>query len=401
MRNGDLGPSALSGVTVVDLTHHKAGPYCTKLMAGFGADVIKVERPGAGDPLRQMGPFYEGQEGLERSIPFHWLNTGKRSLTLDLKKERGREVLLDLVRKADVLVENFMPGVMRRLGLSYETLRDVNPGLIMTSISNFGQDGPYRDYEADEITAYALSGAMFLTGDPTRAPLSSGPDLAQYTGGMWAYILTLAELVQREDEGRHIDLSILESAVDNIEIALIEHLHDGKLPCRKNDRHPMVPWELYSCADGEVAVIGGPYRHWLRAATLFEEPRLFEEKFATAMGRIENRADFEPLLQPWLDRHEKEEIFHEGQKRHLAFGYLASLEEARQIPQHEARGFFVDVDHPVVGEQGYCGAPFQLSETPWRSLRCPMLGEQSSGILMEVLEYSEEAVGRLREERVI
>jgi crotonobetainyl-CoA:carnitine CoA-transferase CaiB-like acyl-CoA transferase len=393
--------AALAGVRVVDLTQYKAGPYCTKLMAGFGAEVIKVEPPGLGDGMRRMGPFHEEREGVETSIPFQWLNTGKKSITLDLKKERGRAILLALAREADVVVESFMPRVMSDLGLGYEDLREVNPAIVMTSISNFGQDGPYRDYEADEITEYALGGSMYLTGDPKREPLASGPEISQYTSGMWAYIMTMAELFQRDGVGRHIDVSILESVVDNIEIALIEHLHEGKLPCRKNDKHTMVPWELYPCADGEVAVIGGPYRHWLPAAEMFQEPRLFDAQFREAMGRIEHRDEFEPLLQPWLRLHRKEEVFHEGQARGLAFGYLADLDEALANPQHEARRFFVDVEHPVVGAHRHCGAPFKLSETEWRSRRSPLLGEHTESVLTQRLDYHPSDVARLKSEGVI
>jgi crotonobetainyl-CoA:carnitine CoA-transferase CaiB-like acyl-CoA transferase len=218
---------------------------------------------------------------------------------------------------------------------------------------------------------------------------------------MWGYLLTLAELFLESEEGRHIDLSIQETAVDNIEIALIEHLHEGKLPKRRHDRHTMVPWELYRCADGEVAVIGGPYRHWLSAATMFEEPRIFEEKFREAMGRIEHREEFEPLLQPWLDRHGKVETFLEGQSRGLAFGYLADLQEALENPQHQARSFFVDIEHPEVGAHSYCGAPFKLSETPWQSRRSPLLGEHTESVLKDRLGYGRDEIHLLRAEGVI
>jgi crotonobetainyl-CoA:carnitine CoA-transferase CaiB-like acyl-CoA transferase len=401
MKRTAPGPGALAGIRVVDLTQYKAGPYSTKLMAGFGAEVLKVEPPGVGDGMRRMGPFYEGTEGVETSIPFQWLNTGKKSITLDLEKERGRAILLALVPDTDVLVESFMPRVMPGLGLGYDELREINPALVMTSVSNFGQDGPYRDYEADEITEYALGGSMYLTGDPKREPLASGPEISQYTAGMWAYIMTMAELLQGDVVGRHIDLSILETVVDNIEIALIEHLHEGTLPCRKNDKHTMVPWELYPCADGEVAVIGGPYRHWLQAAEMFEEPRVFEEKFREAMGRIEHRDEFEPLLRPWLEGQGKREVFHEGQARGLAFGYLADLDEALANPQHDARGFFVEVEHPVVGAHRYCGAPFKLSETEWQSRRSPLLGEDTESVLVERLGYDQSELARLKSEGVI
>lgn len=381
--DGTMADQPLAQLKVLDLTHYVAGPYCTKLMAGFGAEVIKIERLRTGDPQRGTGPFVRDETGVERSIPFLWLNTGKKSITLNLKSAQGVDLLTRLVEGVDVLVENFSPRVMPALGLDYQTLREVNPRLVMTSISNFGQSGPYRDHRADEITLYAMSGAMHLTGDPEREPLAAGPAVVQYTAGMWAYIMTLSALSEREAHGigQHVDVSIQECALDNIEVALIEHLHLKRTPTRKNDRHAMVPWELYPCRDGRAAVIGGPIRHWLRSLDLYEEPALANEKFRHAVGRIEHRDEFEALLQPWLTAHAKNEIFHAGQARKLAFGYLAGLEEALASPQHESRRFFVDVDHPAVGRGRYCGAPFRLSKTPWQSSRAPLLGEHNEAVL--------------------
>lgn len=394
---------ALEKVRVVDLTQHSAGPYCTKLLAGFGAEVLKIERRPDGDPMRGRGPFFEDREGPERSIPFLWLNTGKKSVALNLEDGRGVDVLKKLIAKADVLVENFAPGEMAKLGLGFDTLSAINPRLVMTSISSFGQTGPYRDFAGEEITTYAMSGCMDLTGDPAREPLASGPASTQYTAAMWGYIATLAALFQREDGGggRHIDVSIQESALDNIEMALAERLHLGQTAKRKNDKHPLVPWELFSCKDGQAAVIGGPMRHWLAAVDMFEEPRLRGTKFAHALGRIEHRAEFEELIRPWLSRHGKEEIFHMGQSRGLAFGYMASLEETRACPQHESRGFFVDVEHPEVGTHRHCGAPFHFSDTPWRSARAPRLGEHTRCVLGETLGYSADDLGLLHDAGVI
>ena len=381
---------------VLDLTHHVAGPYCTKLFAGFGADVIKVERPVTGDGMRSVGPFVHSREHREMSIPFLWLNTGKRSLTLDLKNEEGRRILLRLVEWADVVVENFSPGVMTRLKLGYQTLIKVNPAVIMTSISNFGQTGPYRDYKADEIVAYALSGLMRLTGDPARPPLRAGPMIAQYTAGMLAYIATLIALYQREltGVGQHIDVSIQEAALDNIEVSVMEYLRLGKVANRTADEHALVPWQLFPCRDGHVAIIGGPIRHWLTGACLFNEPRLLEEPYRHAAGRIAHRDEVKALIQPWLERNAKKDIYHLGQRSRLAFGYLATLDEVYASPQLRARHFWAETVHPVAGSQQYCGPPFRPSDTPWRHGRAPLLGEHNNEILGEELGYSADQVSR-------
>lgn len=398
-----MAEQALSHLRVLDLTHYIAGPYCTKLMAGFGANVIKIERPHNGDKVRSVGPFFQEPPDLETSIPFLWLNTGKKSITLNLKSETGREIFKKLAHQADVVVENFSPRVMPGLGLSYEVLQDMNPRLVMTSISNFGQTGPYRDYQADEIVEYALSGLMYLTGDPAKPPLAAGPAISQYCAGMHAYIATLLALYQgrASGSGQYIDVSIQECAMDNIEISLVEYLHEGKIAKRTDDRHPLVPWQLYPCEDGYAAVIGGPVRHWKRAADLFEEPRLLDKKYEHMAGRVKYRDEVEALIQPWLSGHQKKDIYHAGQARHLAFGYLATLAEVFEASQHRAREFFVEIDHPVVGKHPYCGAPFRPLATPWQSARAPLLGEHNEAIYGELLGYSPEEIQQLTEEGVL
>jgi len=398
-----MSASALSGVRVIDLTHYIAGPYCTKLMAGFGAEVIKVERPGSGDKLRSVGPFYKDRPGVERSIPFLWLNTGKKSITLNLKTERGRDVFKRLVKDADILVENFSPGVMSGLGLSYEVLREINPRLVMTSISNFGQTGPYRDFKAEEIVEYALSGLMYETGDPDKAPLVSGSALTQYTAGMSAYIGTLVALfhcgVTRL--GQHVDVSIQEASITNIEMSMVECLQLGKVRKRQNDRHSMVLWELYPCKDGEVAVISGPMRYWRRAAEIFNEPRLFGEKYDHSLDRRRMRQEYEEILRPCVKKYGKKELFHAGQERNLAFSYLADFDEVLNSPQHSSREFFVEMGHSVVGKHLYSGAPFKMSETPWSSSSAPLLGQDTLDVLGEILCFSGVEIEALLSQEVI
>jgi crotonobetainyl-CoA:carnitine CoA-transferase CaiB-like acyl-CoA transferase len=301
------------------------------------------------------------------------------------------------------VVENFSPRVMPGLGLNYDALRQVNPYLVMTSISNFGQTGPYRDYQAEEIIEYALSGLMYLTGDSDKPPLCSGPAITQYNAGMSAYIATLMALYQRgiSGTGQYVDVSIQECAMDNIEVGLVEYLHEGKVAKRTGDEHPLVPWQLYPCQDGYAAVIGGPVRHWLRGASLFEEPRLLDKKYEHMTGRIKYRQEVDALLQTWLSTHKKQDIYHAGQTRRLSFGYLATLAEVLESPQHKAREYFVEIDHPVAGKHRYCGGPFRPSETPWRSARAPLLGEHNDAIYGDLLGYSQRDIQHFRAEGVI
>lgn len=371
--------NALSHLRVLDLSQRLAGSYCTKLMAGFGAEVLKIEPPG-GEPMRRCPPFAKNEPGVERSLPFLWFNTGKKSIILDLATVEGKAHLKQLVQQVDVLVEDFAPGVLESWGLNLE---DLNPQLIVTSISNFGQSGPYRDYQAEEITLYAMSGLMYSTGDLRQAPLAAGPAISQLSAGMKAYIATLMADYRRgiTGKGDRIDVSIQEAAMDNIEIAIAEYLHLGKIAKRSNDEHPLVPWRIFPCKDGHAAIMGGPIRHWLKGAEIFESPELVGSKYAHMEGRIRYRDEVRQLMAPWLLQHDKKEIFHAGQARKLAWGYLATLEDVLESPQLQARQFFVNTEHSELGKYPMVGAPFRPSKTPWQQQRAPLLGEHTEPIL--------------------
>jgi crotonobetainyl-CoA:carnitine CoA-transferase CaiB-like acyl-CoA transferase len=397
-----MSAGILSHLKVLDFTHFRAGPYCTRLLAGYGATVIKVERVGTGDPLRQQGPFVENQPGLERSIPFHWFNGNKQSITLNLKHPAALDFLRPLIETVDVLVENFMPGVMDRLGLSYDALRQINPRIVVASISNFGQTGPYRDYRAEEIVLYAMSGGMSLTGDRDHPPLASMPPIAQCTAGMHAYIGILMALHRCDSEGEHVDVSIQESALENVEVKLAEALQLGKVAKRNGDRHVLVPWECYPAADGYAAIIGGPMRRWKQAALMFEDADLLAPPMDHVIGRIQNREATEAKLKPWISSHSKMEIYHKGQEKGLAFGYLASLAEAFQSRQHEARQFFQETDpHPEVGTLKACGAPFHPSKSQWQMGRAPLLGEHNELVYGNGLHHSTKQLDQLKQEGLL
>jgi len=397
-----MSTQPLSHLTVLDFTHHIAGPYCTKLLAGFGATVIKVERPHTGDAIRQRGPWLKNVSE-RRSVLFEWLNTSKKSITLDIKSPAAQGIVARLLNHAGVVVENFAPSTMPSVGFSYEVLRTMRPGLIMTSISNFGQTGPYRDFKADEIVEYALSGAMHLTGDAAREPLSPGPSITQYTAGMCAYIATLMSVFRgaATPEGDHIDISIHECALDNVEVSLAEFLHLGKVGRRNANEHTLVPWRLYPCHDGYAAVIGGPIRNWLSAAGMFEEPRILDQKYEHVAGRMEHREEFNELIQPWLRRTGKKDVYATGQARRLAFGYLASLADVAESPQHQAREFFGDVNCGSAGPVKMCGPPFRLSDSFFEQNRAPLLGEHNDEIYKGLLGFQAKELEAMRNEGVI
>jgi len=398
-----MNESALTQVKVIDLTQFIAGPYCTKLMSGFGAEVIKVERPDTGDGMRSRGPFYANEQGLERSIPFLYLNTGKKSITLNLKTSAGLAIFKRLLKDADVLIENFPPKVRLNLGLAYEIIKQWNPKIIMTSISNFGQTGPYKDYKAEEIVEYAMSGLMFLTGDADRAPLAAGPAITQYAAGQTAYAATLMALYKREltGQGQFIDVSIQECALDLRQLTIMDYLATGAIPKRNSDRHPLCPWQAYPCRDGYAVIVGAPVRHWPRIAAVVGNPELADRKYRRMKDRIRRRYRIEAILKPWLDMHARQDIYHAGHSKGLAFGYVASLKEVLVSPQLQARQYFTQVEHPVVGKHMYCGAPFRPSQTPWQSRRAPLLGEHNESVYCGDLGYSKDEFISMAERGII
>lgn len=371
---------ALGNIRVIDFTHRVAGPYCTKLLAGFGADVIKIEPPISGDPERAAPPMPGNATVAGDSISFLWLNTGKKSVALDLKTTAGRDAALALIQGADVVIENFSPGVMHRLGLDYDTLKVVNPGLVMVSISNFGQTGPYRDYKAEEIQLNAISGIMDSTGSPKREPLSSGPRLNQYTAGLHAYLATVIALEQRQStpalHGQYIDLSIMESSMEQIENRVHAYLSNGTVA--KRGPHPFVPWGNFSSKDGYVTIIGAPFRHWPNGVKIFGDEWLARQELFHVRDRIENRELINQHVQAWAKSKNKLEVFATGQAHGMSFGFVAGLDEAFNSSQHSARQFFTGIDHPATGKQLYCDAPFKMGLTPWSAGRAPTLGEHDA-----------------------
>jgi crotonobetainyl-CoA:carnitine CoA-transferase CaiB-like acyl-CoA transferase len=373
----------LNNVKVVDFSQSIAGSYCTKLMAGFGAEVIKVESTVGPDKIRYQGPFIGGPS-LESGIPFLWLNTGKMSVALDLESEGDRAHLLQLANSADVVVESFKPGVMTRLGFDYDRLKITNSSLVMTSITSFGQNGPYRNYEVDELQLYAISGGMYLTGNPDREPLGPGFPNCQYTAGYAAYIGTLVALLRAKDcgLGQHVDISTQECAIDNVEIAVINYLRKGVIA--KRGKHPGVPWDLYDAKDGKAYITCAPFRHWKEVAKLFDEPRLLEDRLVDIRSRVSYREEAESLIKPWIKKQSREKIFDVAKEKCIAWGYLADFHEVLSSPHLNRRGFFVEIEHPVVGRHLYCGAPFRLTKTSWHQGRAPLHGEHTRKVLDEL-----------------
>jgi crotonobetainyl-CoA:carnitine CoA-transferase CaiB-like acyl-CoA transferase len=393
----ETGSAPLAGVRVLDLTHYVAGPYATKWLSLLGADVIKVERPLTGDSARGFGPFPSGAEGdREQSGHFLFLNTGKRSITLDLKQERGRELVLRLVESADVVVENFAPGKMDSFGLGYDALSRANEDLVVTSISNFGQDGPYRDLKASEIVLFGMGGLMHLIGYDEEAPLKFGGFQAMHMGGLSAFTATMLALTHAElaGAGSHVDVSIFEGMVSSHFQSMVQYAYTGRV--QRRTRAMMV----FPCQDGFAGMLVQEHQ-WARLLEVLDIPDLADERFATGIGRRDHYEELEPLLLGWALQRTKREIYEAGQNANLPFSFFATVDDLLTSPQYESRDFFAPVDHPVAGEYPYVGSPVRFDGQAPPTGRAPLLGEHTDEVLGGDLGLSADELASLRDAEVI
>lgn len=396
--------SALDGIKVLDLTHHFAGPYCTKLLADYGAEVMKIERPVTGDPARMIGPFAGDDPHPDKSLPFAYLNTSKKSVTLNLKSEEGRRIMMRLIEDADLLVENFSPRVMPSLGLDYDTLRAVNPSLVMVSISNFGQDGPYRDYRATDIVAYALGGLMYIFGENGMPPLKHALRQAQFKAGTNAAGAALIALMHRDftGAGQHVDVSVHEAMASAMRDTTSLYAYSGAIRGRQPAASGEIPRAPLEASDGYVVPIFLGGVSWNDMAAFLGSDELASERYSTASGRVANAEALQDAAEAAFKRRTKREWFEDAHARRYPFGIVNSPEEVVDNPQFRAREFFQDIEHPVAGTLAMPGAPFRMSETPWRAWSpAPSLGQHNLEVLCGRLGCSQSDVKRLAAEGVI
>lgn len=395
---------ALEGVKVLDLTHHLSGPYCTKLLADFGAEVLKVERPG-GDPTRRVGPFLNDDIDPEKSLVFAYLNTSKQSITLNLKSEKGMSVLKSLIAESDVLVENFAPRVMPSLGLDFEALQKINPGLVLTSISNFGQTGPYRDYKAADIIEYAMGGLMYISGAYDREPLKHAFNQAQFKAGTDGASATLMAMYHQRltGEGQHVDISIQEAVATGLRDVVNNFTYSGAVR-RRQPNHSGDLSRLRASSDGHLIPNPGigAGLNWEVMVDFMGVPELGDDKFNTPSARLVNAEELGQILDDYFIKQNKYERFYAAHEKRFIFGVVQSPEEVMADPQFEARNFFVDIDHPVLGTLKYPGAPFEMSGTPWEARSpAPTLGQHNQEIIGQRLGHTPEDLAQMRANAII
>ena len=395
-----MANKALDGIRVLDLTHHISGPYCTKLLADFGADVIKIECPKTGDPARNIKPFFQDEKNLEHSLTFLYLNTNKKSITVDLKSDLGLEIFTKLLLQSDILVENFSPHVMPSLGLTYKKLHGINPHLVQVSISNFGQTGPYRDYKASDIVEYALGGLMYLIGFNHREPLKHAFNQAQFKAGTNAASAALIALYEAKTTGvgQHVDVSIHESVASSLRDTTSLYTYMGAIRHRQPEDSGIIPERHpVKSKDGYTVPIQYGSVAWEIFANFLNKPELKDPRFETPESRTKNATELAEIIGEAFESREKLETFYAAHEhRGLIYGIVQSPGDILQNPQYLERGFFKEIDHPVTGKANYPNAPFIMSKTPKSDNNsAPTLGQHNKEIMLSILGYSSAQINHL------
>ena len=393
---------ALSGLRVLDLSRVLSGPFCTMILADLGAEVIKIEMPKVGNDTRTLGPFVKGE-----SMYFVNMNRNKYSLTLDLKKDEGKQVFLDLVKKSDVVVENFKPSVMKKLGLDYEILKSYNPRIICASISGFGQTSKYAERAGYDIIGQAMGGIMSCTGWPDKPPSKVGTPIADILAGLFTTIGILASVIARNEmhKGQNIDVALVDSVISSLNTLVQIYLVTGKVPERVGNRYLfMAPFNTFKVKDGWVVIGIGNYKLWRKFCEVLQREDLKNlGKYSSNKKRVEHYEELEKLVNDWI----KDKSKHKVTKLLLENGIPASLVyDVEDIVNDENivkdREMLVEMQHPTIGKIKVVGSPIKMSETPPAfDFPAPLLGQQTKDILKNLLGYPDEKIEYLEKNSVI
>jgi formyl-CoA transferase/CoA:oxalate CoA-transferase len=391
----------LEGIKVLDLSRALAGPYCTLMLADMGADIIKLEMPGRGDDSRSWGPpFIEGESAYFLSV-----NRNKKSLTLDLKNEKSKEIVHKLIKKSDVLVENFRPGTMEKLGLAYDQVKELNPKIIYASISGFGQDGPYRLLPGFDQVLQGMGGLMSITGEANGPPIKVGIAVADIAGGMFAAYGIMVALFNRErsNKGQMIDVSLLDSQVAWLTYRAGSYFVSGEIPQPLGSGHPtIVPYQAFKAKDTYINIAAGNDQLWQKfCKAVGLESIITNPKFTTNSKRVENREEIVKIIGNLISTKQGEEWIKILKEAGVPCGLIYTMDQIFSDPQVIHRKMVKELEHIKAGKIKVTGVPIKLSETPGEIRTAPpILGQHTIEILND-LGYSKSEIENLYQENVI
>lgn len=392
----------LEGVTVLDLSHALAGPHCSTMLADYGANVIKLETPGAGDIARAWGVPMDGGE----TSYFVGLHRNKKGISIDLKNPEGKELFFKLIEKADIVLENFRPGALEKLGLGYEAAKARNPGIIYCSVSGFGQDGPYRERAALDLILQAESGMISVTGEPGSSGVRCGVSIADLTAGMNATlgILMALRVKDKTGEGQSIDVSMMEGQMSLLGIMIGNYLADGMLPQPMGTAYSaLLPYQTFHTKTKDIALAVGSEKLWKVFCPAIGHPELATDpRYRTNVDRIGNADSLIATLQQILLERSYEEWEALMLKHGIPVGAINNIDQLVNHPQVKARGSLVEMDHPRAGKVTIVGVPMRLSKTPGEiRLPAPRLGEHTVEVMREFMGMSDARIDELREAGVL
>lgn len=396
----------LEGIRVLSLTGALFGPYCGMVLADLGAEVIKVERPGCGDMSREWGPFFPNVQGPDKSGYFVNIHRNQKGITLNLKDPKAKEILKELVKKSDVLIENFKPGTMDEWGLSYSVLKEVNPRLIYASGSGFGQYGPYSKWPSYDILGQAMSGFMDMNGWPDKPPVRAGSSIGDIISGMFLTIGILAALRFREvtGHGQMIDVAQVDSMVAVLENAVIRYTMDHNIPTRIGARHPSItPFDIFKAKDGYLVIAAGNDGIWKRlCVAIGKNEWINDPRFVTNPLRCQNETALKGLLEEYTQERTRWDTAKLLLDNDVPSAPVYNVAEAVDDPHINARGMIIEFDQPQYGKVRVAGCPIKFSETPISTYTpAPLLGQHNEELLARLLGYSKAQIEALRKAGVI
>lgn len=398
-----IQPQALDGITVLDLTRVVAGPYGGSILGDFGANVIKIEVPVKGDDARGYGPYRNGE-----SMYYANLNRNKKGITLNLKSEEGKEIFKKLVRKADVVIENYRPGVMDKLGLGYEVLRQINPGLIYGSVSGFGSYGPYSQRPGYDIISQGMGGLMSVTGAEGGEPTRSGNAMGDMLGGMNMVMGILLALYARTKtgKGQRVDISLVDSVVASLENAYVRYFDSQKIPKRTGNAYASIaPYDTYHAKDGFVVIACGNQKLYEKLCTeVLDMPWMItDERFLTVPLRVKNNKIQKKYIEEWTMQHTVVEVVEIVLGKGIPAGPIYNVQQITEDDHIAgAREMFVEVNHPVIGPMKVNGNPIKLMDMmPRINYPAPTLGQDNESILKDMVGITDEEYQELVAKKVI